>query len=925
MVSAKFVADFSNFTQQIDRAEVKLRDFSKASLSVDKDLSRLGTSFSGQRILQEATLAAKAVESIGGASKLTAAEQSRLNATLSEALQKYDALGIEAPKTMRDLEAATRKVDAATRSIEQPVSTLNTRMVALGTAVGTFVGNLGAQLIQQGVAALVNMGKAAFDSAGQIVDLKNKTGLSTDAIQRMQFVADQTGGSLEQFTQASFMLGQRLAGGSGSIQDAVAKVGLSFQDLRQMKPETQFETIVAKLGAMSNEQERNLLGIQLFGKSFSSIAASVGDGYDAIASKASLSSQAQLESLDRAADRWSEFTTNSMATIRSWLGTVVQAFDGATDAADEFMSKSGRVMKDQQKAMSDAGTFSPGVGVAGIGAATSGPLAGVTVAGLQATTAAYGSYVSQLSDAREQVSGLKQEEIEQILAAKQLGISVDELTAKFGLSETALAMVTEQSKQAVKTTKDHAKAAKELADAHSFVAHEVGILRGLMSDGPLFQEKPPTGAIQALERQAFLTKEIAAQNKLAGDSPLFQEAAPAAAKGWAAGFGASLKTQLGPAILQAVQGGGNVLNSVAGTFGADITKKLFGGKAIQESITNTLGKTVGGALGSILPGIGALAGPAIEGLGKLFGKMFGGEGKKVNDMRDQFISAAGGLDALNKQAAAAGTTLDRLLSVKKVKDFEAAVSQLTGALDEQTMLEDRLAEAMARHGVAAEQLGLVARNKAFSKGAEELLLDYAALTQAGFIPADDAITAMQASINEFTHAAIASASQIPEQLKPMLQRMVEMGLLTDVSGEKLMDLGSLNFADTLISKFDLLIDKLNQFLDRLSQVPSAIDVDMRAGPSRVADVDMPSYMTPDMMPGFARGTGGSYLNFGSGTNVTLHGRERVMTEGEGKAEGGAWARLSSDMRGIRADLARYMDTSGQAMQDRYQLARGRTA
>lgn len=39
--------------------------------------------------------------------------------------------------------------------------------------------------------------------------------------------------------------------------------------------------------------------------------------------------------------------------------------------------------------------------------------------------------------------------------------------------------------------------------------------------------------------------------------------------------------------------------------------------------------------------------------------------------------------------------------------------------------------------------------------------------------------------------------------------------------------------------------------------------------------------------GFAGGTGGRYLDFGRGTPVILHGRERVMTEAEGRQDGGA--------------------------------------
>ena len=43
----------------------------------------------------------------------------------------------------------------------------------------------------------------------------------------------------------------------------------------------------------------------------------------------------------------------------------------------------------------------------------------------------------------------------------------------------------------------------------------------------------------------------------------------------------------------------------------------------------------------------------------------------------------------------------------------------------------------------------------------------------------------------------------------------------------------------------------------------------------------------DFLPGFTTGTRGQFLDFGRGTPVILHGRERVMTEAEGRQDGGA--------------------------------------
>jgi hypothetical protein len=150
-VSAKFVADLSSFEDAIQRGVVRLRTFQDGISRVDKDLAKFGNQFSGTKVIADAQLAAKAVESIGGVSKLTANEQARLNSVVSEALAKYKALGLDAPKHLSDIEKATRKVDEATGGI-------SAKMIAVGSAIGTFVGQLA-------VDAIKTLGREVLDLA----------------------------------------------------------------------------------------------------------------------------------------------------------------------------------------------------------------------------------------------------------------------------------------------------------------------------------------------------------------------------------------------------------------------------------------------------------------------------------------------------------------------------------------------------------------------------------------------------------------------------------------------------------------------------------------------------------------------------------------------------------------------------------------
>jgi len=70
-VTGRFEADFANFKTAVDGATVKLRSFESDSTKVGAALTRMTNSFSGQQVIQQATLMTAAVERVGGAGKLT--------------------------------------------------------------------------------------------------------------------------------------------------------------------------------------------------------------------------------------------------------------------------------------------------------------------------------------------------------------------------------------------------------------------------------------------------------------------------------------------------------------------------------------------------------------------------------------------------------------------------------------------------------------------------------------------------------------------------------------------------------------------------------------------------------------------------------------------------------------------------------------
>lgn len=128
--------------------------------AVRSSAEKMAKSLGGDNLLRAAHNMTAAVTELGGAARLTAQEKERVNALVQKAIDKYAALGKTAPRAMLDLAEATR-------SAEAPTTALTGKMVALGSAIGTFLGNAIYDLARRGLSALFDGFKSAIDISNQ--------------------------------------------------------------------------------------------------------------------------------------------------------------------------------------------------------------------------------------------------------------------------------------------------------------------------------------------------------------------------------------------------------------------------------------------------------------------------------------------------------------------------------------------------------------------------------------------------------------------------------------------------------------------------------------------------------------------------------------------------------------------------------------
>lgn len=137
-INARFAADFSSFQDAVRKAEVQLQGFEGNANKVQKSLGSLTDQFSGRRLIQEATLMAEAVQRVGGISALTGKELQTLGGTAQEAAEKFRATGKSVPTDIQAIADAAKKASGNIDDASNSLTRLLTGFVSM-TAIVTAV------------------------------------------------------------------------------------------------------------------------------------------------------------------------------------------------------------------------------------------------------------------------------------------------------------------------------------------------------------------------------------------------------------------------------------------------------------------------------------------------------------------------------------------------------------------------------------------------------------------------------------------------------------------------------------------------------------------------------------------------------------------------------------------------------------------
>lgn len=337
-------------------------------------------------------------------------------------------------------------------------------------------------------------------------------------------------------------------------------------------------------------------------------------------------------------------------------------------------------------------------------------------------------------------------------------------------------------------------------------------------------------------------------------------------------------------VVGALTGGGGLkgaVQAIGSMLGAELGKAM--GKSLGKQIAGLSvkwGGLLGGAVGSLLgPALGGLVGffmksesRQVNDLRDEFFSQFGVAGFGSNSAFHNLARQ------LHELGPAGDQLFQRVINAKKVEDFERAVRDVEAALGGVKAKTDafngalggmlskiqelgtglpaslreylseleragklsqanidliaqlagdgevdwkKIQEAVQRYGGDIEKLGGSFQTARMHESWQQVIDDIDLFTR-GNIAANDILDLTDDKIIALVQQSMKFGTEIPENMRPWIEKLIEAGLLVDDNGEKITDIGKLKFGETLQTSLQILTQTIKDLIAEFQKVPAAV-------------------------------------------------------------------------------------------------------
>jgi phage-related protein len=160
------------------------------------------------------------------------------------------------------------KMDANVGKMGDNVSKNLKKMGSGFGEIGKVVGGVASSIAGLAMAVGTAMYKMSVDVAlygDKIAKAARYTGITTDALQEFRYVGELSGIAVEEMDKSMAELNKRIGEGSGTTADALAKMGLNIDDLKNADPNKILEIVADGFQTIENPADKAAIACALFG------------------------------------------------------------------------------------------------------------------------------------------------------------------------------------------------------------------------------------------------------------------------------------------------------------------------------------------------------------------------------------------------------------------------------------------------------------------------------------------------------------------------------------------------------------------------------------------------------------------------------------------------------------------------------------
>ena len=154
-------------------------------------------------------------------------------------------------------------------------------------------------------------------------------------------------------------------------------------------------------------------------------------------------------------------------------------------------------------------------------------------------------------------------------------------------------------------------------------------------------------------------------------------------------------------------------------------------------------------------------------------------------------------------------TIERLVEMGVITAADAVAIRALG--ESSTVDFQAMEDAANRIGLELSELGPDFDQAKLNDKARSVMADFDLLAQNG-ANVGSVVIAIGDEINALVADAAATGSQIPANMQPVIAEMIRLGTLIDEDGQKITDIGQIEFAEPMVDSTQLIIDKLDELI-----------------------------------------------------------------------------------------------------------------